>query len=655
MTNTKRPLLVFGVLATFVHAEAQVVDDLSKRGAPRLRAGSVGSRSSRKAPLNYDPLSILVTGTSSATLTVGSMKLSRSALSTSALSQRPSHVSRYQLEPGADPVAAVAAIRAQGGKAQLRYTYSTLKAPTDPQYGNQWGLKNSGQTIVAVPGGSVVSSAANPPPPSDEVPFYDIGAEQAWDTITDCSSIVVAVIDSGVRSTHEDLVGNLWNDGAGHHGYSFIHDNYNAEDEISHGTHVAATIAAAANNNHGGSGVCWKAKIMSVQVIDHNDVGYSDDVSAGIHWAVDHGAKVINMSLGGTGDDQELHDAVAYAEAHDVVVVVAAGNSAKNNDATNFIPANYVTDSGLSVLAIQQDGNPASFTNYGQTKVHIGAPGNNVYSAIGAESDENDPEMATGWTPVYVAGATNGGTPPPFDPNWGWGTLTSQGEPQDGLYANVKNFHDEGAPTYRPSSKDYIYRTADLRPTNGWLPQDTVSYFGFLGEMDVDKSDQVALRCSPNPVASPPQNELLPYEDGGASVGGLTGNTKGAVVKRDFVLPDSCRVQNATIGYALVTDATNQRKGAILQAATITHVHALRTSYDVYRGTSMASPHVAGVAALLRAYRPYATARRIVADILASARPMDSLKTKTVSGGVVNAAAALSMVAPPTNFTAELE
>lgn len=653
--KTHRRWIVLALVTSFLDARAQVLDEEAKAGARRMRAGAPsGMRIESQQDvrvLGYDPSSILIrspegtnTGT---TLSVSGMRMRRVARTGQRVSTAQ-RTERYQLEPGVDPNAAIAALKARGIDAQLNVLYSTLKAPNDPKYGQQWGLKNTTQTIVRVPGGSAVSIAANPPPAS--AAGMDIGAEQAWETITDCSSVVVAVIDSGVRSTHEDLATNMWDDGQGHHGYSFVHDSFDAEDEIGHGTHVAATIAAVGNNALGGSGVCWKARIMSVQVIDKNDRGFTSDVTAGIYWAVDRGAKVINMSLGGSGDDPELRTAMKYAEDHDVVVVVAAGNSAVDNDTTSTIPANYVGSAGLSVAALRQDGTLASFSNFGRTKVHLGAPGNNVLSAIGAESDTNHPDMKNGWTHVAVPGT---GESPPTNPNWGWGTLTVQSEAQDGKLANVRNFYDTGAPTYRPSSKDYTYRTADLRPVNGWLPSETTSYFGFFGEADIHASDHLALRCSPN-AATPNAPELLPAADGGLAVGSLTGSSRGSLVLRDFRLPDACRTANATIGFALVADGSNERKGAVVYSAEVSHVHALNTAYDVYRGTSMAAPHVAGVAALLRAYRPYANARRIVADILASVRPVESLKTKTVSGGIVNAAAALGMVAPPTNVTAKV-
>jgi subtilisin family serine protease len=631
-----------------VDAGAQVRDD-APTNPPRRFRPATPEDAAAPSPAEFDPAHVLVEErtTTPSTINVGGFRMKRVDTLRAGGGEPSTPFHRYRIESNApDPRAAVEALRARNVPAQLDYVYYALKVPTDPQYGQQWGLRNSGQTVARVPGGSPISSDANPPTNGEGL---DIGAEAAWDVVTDCSSVVVAVIDSGIRSTHQDLVGNFWNDGRGRIGRDFVDDDFFPEDEAGHGTHVAATIAATANNGQGGVGVCWKSQIMAVRVLDKSNRGLTSTIVSGIRWAVDNGAKVINLSLGARGDDTFLRQAIQYAESRDVVVVAAAGNSGDDNDQRPMIPANYLGDSGLSVAAVQQDFALATFSNFGKQTVDIAAPGNNVFSAVGAEIRFNNPDGRSGWSFANFPDPSSAG-----NPMWGWGALLFEGDPQDGFIANVRNFYDADAPTYRPNSKDYAHRSLDLRVPNGWTAEETSSYVGFVGEIDLASSDLLTLRCSAEAVPSPAPETMLPDASGGRALGSLTGNSQGNVFRREFRVPSDCRVRNAALGLALLSNATQERRGVVLHGLEVSHSRGTPTAYDVYRGTSMAAPHVAGVAALIRAYRPYAPARRVVADIMASVRPVEGLRGKTVSGGVVNAAAALAIVAPPTNVVAEI-
>lgn len=132
--------------------------------------------------------------------------------------------------------------------AQPNYRYTMAAVPNDPQYGQQWGFKNTAQSIVAGPG-MTVSSIGNP-----GMAGKDIGIEAAWDRITDCSSIIVAVLDTGINYLHDDLALNMWNGGSNfpHHGFNYVDNIDEPMDDHGHGTHIAGTIGAAANNGVGG-------------------------------------------------------------------------------------------------------------------------------------------------------------------------------------------------------------------------------------------------------------------------------------------------------------------------------------------------------------------------------------------------------------------
>lgn len=192
----------------------------------------------------------------------------------------------------------------------------------------------------------------------------------AWDLTTGDSSVVVAVVDSGVQANHPDLAPLV-------PGYDFVNNDADAADDEGHGTAVAGIIAAQGNNGIGIAGVCWQCKIMPVKVLDARGSGTESWVASGIVWAVDHGADVINLSLGGTSASQTLADAVSYALRLGVVVVAAAGNEGDNLAhpelaTTPNYPAAY---SGVvSVGAVNESKARYTFSNHGPW-VMVDAPG----------------------------------------------------------------------------------------------------------------------------------------------------------------------------------------------------------------------------------------------------------------------------------------
>ena len=193
----------------------------------------------------------------------------------------------------------------------------------------------------------------------------------AWDLTTGASSVIVAVVDSGVQSGLPDL-GTLTA------GYDYVNGDSDPADDNGHGTSVAGIIAAQGNNGIGIAGVCWKCEIMPVKVLDYSGSGTDSWVASGITWAVDHGADVINMSLGGPDSSTTLQDAVDYALANGVVVVAAAGNDGVTS--LNY-PAAY---SGvISVGAVDASNTRYPWSNYGSW-VQVDAPGCTNSTKIGS-------------------------------------------------------------------------------------------------------------------------------------------------------------------------------------------------------------------------------------------------------------------------------
>ena len=221
--------------------------------------------------------------------------------------------------------------------------YHASHIPNDPFWNLQWGL-----------------------------PFIHTPA--AWDSTTGSTDIKVAIVDQGVQYTHPDLDGHFGTV----KGYDFVDDDNDplpSDVTEDHGTHVAGIIAAEMDNNMGIAGVA-QVSLYSLRVLDREGSGTVDNISDGITWAVDHGARVINMSLGGPSGHYLLDEACQYAANHGVITFAASGNDAA--DSVDY-PARYPTV--VAVGAIDIDSSVAGYSNYGH-EVELTAPGTNIYSTI---------------------------------------------------------------------------------------------------------------------------------------------------------------------------------------------------------------------------------------------------------------------------------
>lgn len=190
-----------------------------------------------------------------------------------------------------------------------------------------------------------------------------INAPAAWDTTTGASSVLIADLDTGIDFTHSDLQGKTVP------GYDFINNDTDPTDDKGHGTATAGIIAADSNNAKGIAGMCWSCTIMPVKVLDSSGSGSYSGLASGVTWAADHGARVINMSLGGTSNSSTLQSAVQYALNHGIVVVAAAGNS---GNSTPVYPAAY--PGVLSVAGTTTSDTLYTWSNYGSW-VAVAAPG----------------------------------------------------------------------------------------------------------------------------------------------------------------------------------------------------------------------------------------------------------------------------------------
>lgn len=209
-----------------------------------------------------------------------------------------------------------------------------------------------------------------------------IETNRGWNVSKGAEGIIIGVVDTGVDLNHPDLQGRLLT------GYNTITPDAKPSDDVGHGTHVAGIISANVNNREGIAGMTWNNKILPVKALDASGVGTSYSVAEGIIWAADHGAKVINLSLGNYADANFLHEAIKYAFNKDIVLIAATGND--NTERPGY-PAAY--PEVLSVSATNSSMDRASFSNYGDY-IDVMAPGesiastypNNQYAALSGTS-----------------------------------------------------------------------------------------------------------------------------------------------------------------------------------------------------------------------------------------------------------------------------
>lgn len=210
---------------------------------------------------------------------------------------------------------------------------------------------------------------------------------------------VVAIVDSGVTLSNPDLAGSLWTNtneiagnGADDDNNGFVDDVAGADwidrdgdptDRAGHGTHVAGTIAAGADNGIGSAGIAPGAKVMPLRFLDSRGAGNVGDAISAIEYAVAAGADVINASWGGPDYSAPLQAALTRAGEAGVVVVAAAGNDGNNNDGSPVYPASYSLPNLISVAAVDEADKLANFSNYGKNRVDIGAPGVEVVATVG--------------------------------------------------------------------------------------------------------------------------------------------------------------------------------------------------------------------------------------------------------------------------------
>lgn len=480
--------------------------------------------------------------------------------------------------------------------AEPNYVVTASGMPSDPFFQHQWALHDG-----------AAGSA-------------DMDAPAAWDSFVGDDSVTVAVVDTGIAWDHPDLAGNIWSnnkesvngmddDGNGLiddvRGWDWVDGDNDPMDISGHGTHVAGTIGARGNNGLGVSGVGWNMKLMPLRVLSASGSGSTADVARAFDYAADNGAKVVNASFGGPSYSRATADAVAANP--DVLFVAAAGNESSNNETTPSYPCNLNYANMICVAALDRSNALAGFSNTGVTSVDLAAPGARILSTV--------PNIQTLFSESFESDVPS---------RW----MTSAWGPDAGL--SGASYSDSPGSQYANSSQESLTlnNPIDVSNANGCSISSRLN-------MDVLQGDYFRIETS---------RDGSSWDIAAAHAGSTNGWTS---VTTDLGndLGDALYLR-----YRLSSDASGTANGVTIDDVSLDCAMDSYTSqhYRYFSGTSMATPNVAGAAGVLYSAKPGASVAEIRGALLAGTVPVPSTVGLTVTGGRLNLANSLQLIAGAT-------
>lgn len=506
-----------------------------------------------------------------------------------------------------------------------RYVDAT---PNDTHFNLMWALHNTGQTIATTTAGAITGT-----------PDADIDAPEAWDLETGTSSqVIVAIIDTGVAYDHPDLAANIWNnpdetpDGIDNDGNGLIDDivgwdyvdNDNEPfDFHRHGTHVSSTVAAVGNNGTGSTGVSWSSKIMILRVGDSLGMITSSDVISAIQYADSKGADIINLSMGNHTFSAAEKAAI---DASSAVIVCSAGNSGADNDTSPHYPSSYTSANIIAVANSDYNDDLAGTSNFGATTVDVTAPGSLIFGAINARQDVLNQSIDNVTAPALPSRWSGGGS------QGAWVSSTAYKISDTNALTHVST----GA-TYSLNDNCHITSPSiDLSTHEG-----AVLTFYAYGKSEANDDlvvETAAGQTGPwtiQPMTGNGHYNLL-------TLAGI--DTNGEWFRMRVNLKTLEGLNQAYIRFRFTDNGdSNQAMGWFIDDITITaHDNTYNANSFAYlTGTSMATPHVTGIAALIKSRNPAFTNIDIIDAIFRGAEAKPSLSGKVATGGRVNAYQAL--------------
>ena len=484
--------------------------------------------------------------------------------------------------------------------------------PNDPSFSSLWGLHNTGQTVNGVIG----------------TPDADIDAPEAWDVTQGSTAVTVGVADTGIAYNHPDLAANIWanpgesgsgketngvdDDGNGRvddfRGYDFVSGDNDPMDDNGHGSHVAGTIGAVGNDGTGITGVNWQVRLAPLRICSPDPFVLCTSAAQAnaFAYAGQKGMKVVNASISGSASAQIV--ATAIAGAPGTLFVVAAGNENNNNDTNPQYPCGYSSSNIVCVAASDEDDNRATFSNYGASAVDLAAPGTGILSTypfpVRFEDDFEVANFSSRWT---TGGTRNA-----------WGRLCTGGNctmaDSPGNYQNNTNSWSRTASSFSLSGMSDCRAQYFL-----WLNTEQGSD-GLIVEASTDASTWTEVAAwSGNSGGWSWQDEDLSAFDG---------------------------QPNVYLRYRFVSDGSQTGDGAYIDDVAVRCVRAgyFGSEYAFLQGTSMATPHVTGAAALAWARVPGASPAQVKDALLQGVDPKAALAGKVATGGRLNLAGTLQKV-----------